>query len=679
MSDKKLIYLADLTHTGVSIASNVFPLAVGLIASYLEVSLPGEYEVELFKYPDDFNRALKRRIPDIVGFSNYSWNCDISMQYARQIREHSPQTIIVFGGPNYGLTPDEVHAFWSRYSWIDFYIVKEGERAFVELLKGLKTVGYDANALKQTPVVLPNCHFQSDQRLIQGPIGPRVTELSEIGSPYLKGLMDKFFDDVLVPMIHTTRGCPFSCTFCSEGNSYYNKVAQVRDVGYSLEQELRYIADRVKQIPDLLITDANFGMYQEDRQKAITIAKVQEEYGWPKHIIVSTGKNRKERIIEVANILNGTMSVAASLQSTDEQILKNIKRANISRDALNEIVAKTEKSDTTTYTELILGLPGDNVTSHISSLRDVVDAGLGIVRIYQLILLPQTELCENATRQKYGMQTKFRINPRGMGRYSFLDQSLVSVECEEICVSNNTLSWEDYLYCREIDLTVEIIHNSKMFPELLGMCKWLDHSWLDFILRVHSRVRRDGRSMTSLYDTFRKDSSKGLWDSQDELERHVRENIDMYLNDTEGTNEMSKGKASAVFLYNRELHDVLYDEMIALITEAGRWDSTIEVYLREMKEISLARKSEFLDTDKPLDVVSHFDIQQLEKVHYLGYPGAYFHSEPRALHFYHTEDQKELIGSYVNQYGKTSLDQKGRILMRAHAHVSRLFRSVEVA
>ena len=52
----------------------------------------------------------------------------------------------------------------------------------------------------------------------------RIKDLDEIPSPYLNGMLDKFFDGKLTPFIETNRGCPFTCSFCHTGNDYFHKL-----------------------------------------------------------------------------------------------------------------------------------------------------------------------------------------------------------------------------------------------------------------------------------------------------------------------------------------------------------------------------------------------------------------------------------------------------------------------
>ena len=669
-TNKTLIYFADLTHTGPVISSNFFPLAAGLLGSTLLREMPDLVDVEIFKYPQDLSEAVARQMPRIVAFSNYSWNCNLAYEYAKQIKEASPETIILFGGPNYGSVHDEMAWFWKRYPLIDFYVVKEGEVAIVELVRALHEVDYDPLRLKKTRTPLGNTHYWWKDELVMGKDLPRIKSLEELPSPYLTGLMDKFFDGVLTPLIHTTRGCPFSCTFCTEGAAYYNKVAQ----RVSLEDELRYIAERIGEVPDLGCTDANFGMFNQDIEKARIIHSIQKEYGWPQRLSVSTGKNKKERVVNVAKMLGQALNVAASLQSTDKNVLDNIKRANISLEALDEMRVETGESGGDTYTELILGLPGDSKKAHIKTLKDVIDADMGIIRMYQLILLPQTELNTSDTRNTYEMKTKHRLMPRSFGRYEILGKEFCAVESEEICIQNKTLPFNDYVECRELDMTVEITHNGGIFDELKGLCKWLEVSWFDFLMMFYADRRSHSEGITKLYDTFREQTTEDIFDTRDELDVGIQKDIDVFL-DTEGSsNEMANAKVFAFFQLQEEIHEALFKQVEKLLKDRGSLDPDLILYLNELEEYCRLKKVD-VTSDLELKMICNFDFEALKEQEFAVNPLSYKLLEPREITICHSEEQKEMIKGYVHQYG-TTLDGLGRILMRVYP-MKKLFRQIK--
>lgn len=485
-------------------------------------------EVDLFKYPDSFSDALIKNPPAIVGFANYSWNYALSCAYAKQIRARWPETVIVFGGPNYGLTSEETEAFWHKNNDIvDFHIVREGEAAFLQLFDALREHGMSASTLKATRAEIGNTHYCAGGDVITGPDLARV-DLAALPSPYLMGMMDKFFDDKLCPLIHTTRGCPFKCAFCTEGSAYYNVVEQRAD---ALEEEMHYLASRVRGPSDLFISDANFGMFKQDHDKARIIADCQKKYDYPKYIHVSTGKNQKARVVEIVKSLNGAVSMAASLQSTDQTVLANVSRSNISVEQLAEAGKMANTTNTGTYSELILGLPGDSIAAHRNSLRDTVDMRFDNIRMYQLVMLPQTELNTPDNRRKYDMRAKFRIMPRSFGRYSIGAVEFVAVESEEILVSSSTLPFEDYVACREMDLTVEILHNGRIYTEVVGVCDSYGLSWFDLIMRFFERRRAFGPEITDMYDAFMRGTTERLWPSAEDLTAYVEHNIDDMLVD----------------------------------------------------------------------------------------------------------------------------------------------------
>ena len=121
-------------------------------------------------------------------------------------------------------------------------------------------------------------------------------DLSQIPSPYLSGRLDEFLDGKLLPITQTNRGCPFTCTFCTEGQSYWTKVKRkTREV---VEGEVKYISSKMnslhssKRRTDLLIADSNFGMFSEDLDTCKVIAEEQDKNGYPKYINVATGKKK---------------------------------------------------------------------------------------------------------------------------------------------------------------------------------------------------------------------------------------------------------------------------------------------------------------------------------------------------------------------------------------------------
>lgn len=654
-----IVYLADFTHEGLLVASNVMPLAIGLIGANIVREIEGA-TVELFKYAGDLDRALGRCLPDVVGFSNYSWSCNLGMAYAQRIKARWPQVVVIAGGPNYGSTEAEHRDFWHRFPCVDFYVVKEGEQATVNLLRELAAHGFDVEATKLGAASLASCHWLQAGMQYQEALMPRVKSLDELPSAYTGGLMDKFFDGVLIPMTHTTRGCPFKCSFCTEGTAYYDKVSKRS----TLSEDLEYIGARRGSLADLYISDANFGMFKEDRDKALAIAEVQRKYDWPRYIHVSGGKNHKERLLEVAAIIGGSMGVAASLQSTNQAVLDNVRRSNISLEQLTGVAREGSKIDANTYAEIILNLPGDTLEAHTQSLRDSVNAGLSYLRMYQLIMLPETDLNTQATRDKFGLQTMWRIMPRCFGRYSFQGEAFNCAEIEEIVVAQDSLSFDEYIACRELDLTVEIVHNANIFRELYGLCGVAHVEWFELVLAFHAKRHT---YLPELYADFKHNTIAPLWESRDEALGFAQEHLGDYLDEKLGTNELFNGKAVAFFNLQEALHDALYTEAAAIGGLAPFGE-----YLGECRRFSLARKRSLLadDIEQPAHRFS-YDFRALLESDFTEDPrelrGAF------SLSFGHDAGQRDTIEQLVHQYGTTTTGL-GRILLRAH--VKKLFRNI---
>jgi hypothetical protein len=349
--------------------------------------------------------------------------------------------------------------------------------------------------------------------------------------------MDKFFDGILSPMMETNRGCPFSCTFCHEGNSLISKVNQ-----FSLERvkaELDYIAAAVEKAPNfisnLMFADPNFAMYERDYEIVEHIEKIQQRQNWPRSIFASTGKNKKERIAKALRKLNGSMSMWMSVQSMDPVVLREIQRENISTSQMLALAGVYQEFGLPTLSELILGLPGDSYERHVKSLADVVEAGIEIIDTYTCMLLNGTKLNSALSRATYKIGSHFRVIPRDFAK---LSNGRIAVEIEEIISSTNTMSFEDYQEARKLHLMVAVVYNGGGFGPLLRFLRHKKTPVIQFLERLVADIHSAPSSVQTIFQSFMRLTREELWNSEEELRDYVYsgDNYNKLLNGEIGIN-----------------------------------------------------------------------------------------------------------------------------------------------
>ena len=138
------IFLADLVHNhhaGDNQISGsedfVVPLNVGNLSSFIKSQLNDVVDIKIFKYPKDLLDALKTIQPDIIGFSSYIWNAELNIKLVNYIKELYPNIVIVLGGPTIRSESKDIEKYLKERRNVDAYILFEGERPFLELIKQL--------------------------------------------------------------------------------------------------------------------------------------------------------------------------------------------------------------------------------------------------------------------------------------------------------------------------------------------------------------------------------------------------------------------------------------------------------------------------------------------------------------------------------------------------------------
>jgi len=513
------IYLADLTYDTVDLQTAVFPLNIGYIASYCKKRFASKVDITLFKYIDELDRAINESPPDILGMSNYVWNHRVSLEMFRMLSKKNPYALKIWGGPNFPMDLPSQKKFLNEFSEIDVYVPLEGEIGFSNVIE--KVLHSDSKEEFREKVLsspIDNCLFLGlDGKLQYHFTENRITNLDEIPSPYTSGVMDKFFDDRLSPMLQTNRGCPFACTFCVDGGDGVNKINS-----FSLERvysDIDYIMAHVsKKMHDLEISDLNFGMYPRDLQISQYLAKRKKTYDFPHNIHVTTGKNKKERIIKAIECLAGSIRLCMSVQSMDDDVLKNIRRSNISVEEMMGLAPAIKNSGLDTTSEVILGLPGETFETHLQSLRALLNANMDHILVYSCMVLIGSQMDTPEQRKKWGLKTKFRILVKDFAK---LSNGKKVIEIEEVVIGSNTMTFEDYLNLRSIDFAIYASNTIPIFKPLL---KFLREHEIDLTELFHRSIKQaiNSTSIDKTFKKFRQLTIDELWDTPEELEAHYQ-------------------------------------------------------------------------------------------------------------------------------------------------------------
>ena len=509
------IFLGDLIYNAVGTYTGVFPLNIGYIASSCISRFGNDVDITLFKYIDDLDKAINESPPTILGLSNYAWTHNISLELFQMLKIKNPNALTVWGGPNFPADMEDQKKFMKKYSQVDVYVPIEGETGFSNVVElALSSKSEDELQTKISEKPIEGCITRDSTGDLQynNPV-IRTSKLDEIPSPYLTGIMDKFFDGKLTPMMQTNRGCPFTCSFCVDGLDNVQKVNSFSTE--RVKNELNYISQHVPQnIHSLHFSDLNFGMFPRDLEICDAINQTKEKYNYPTRVLTTTGKNKKDKIIEAIRRLDGAMSLTMSVQSMDEQVLKNIRRENISTDVMLALMPAVREAGLLTESEVILGLPGETYQTHLDTIKKLIHAKLDSIQVYTCMLLDGSEMATPHERSKWGFKTKFRVLPSD---FSKISNGKNILEIEEVIVGNNTLSFDEYV---ELRVFAFVLWSSTFGIIYAPILKFLRHNNIDafdLFFQMMKQVNTLPLNIKNIFDSFKEKTIGELWDSKEEI------------------------------------------------------------------------------------------------------------------------------------------------------------------
>jgi radical SAM superfamily enzyme YgiQ (UPF0313 family) len=331
-----------------------FPYSIASLVSYIKSKseLAKNFNFEKsFVFRDKIDDCIENALDsEILLCSCYVWNWAITTHLAREVKKKNPECTIIFGGPQ---IPDLSPDFFKENPFVDIVVHGEGEYVFEEILRAyLKDKDYSQIKGVETK------NFRTAPQ-------ERINNLDELPSPYLTNtvweLVDKVDGVKWISSWETNRGCPYQCTFCDWGSATFTKVRKWDES--KIFKEIQWFGEN--KIPYIDCCDANFGIFQaRDFRIAEKLKEVALETHYPERIRPAWAKNSSEKIIPIAKQLQegGVLgAVTLAVQSLDKNTLDIMKRANIKFDSFGELTTTFRENNIPTYTELIMGLPGETL------------------------------------------------------------------------------------------------------------------------------------------------------------------------------------------------------------------------------------------------------------------------------------------------------------------------------
>jgi len=416
---KKHIYFVEVNSVYSGIEKKLkLPYSTGLIKSWVlqNKTIEDNYDFpDWICHRDDIDEIFDRiKNPSIVGFSCFTWNWKFNKLLAKRIKDEYPNCLIVFGGkepPNAAWLQQNPE--WIKdYPYVDIIVHTEGEVSFEEIL---------IEHLNETPdyTHIQGCTINHGDSHTITPPRARIVDLGESPSPYLSGIFDdvykkyKDMDFMFSAVIESARGCPYACTFCEIGDSYFTKIKQ---------QPIQQVFDEIEWIGSHgidYIDDAtsNFGIFHDrDTEIAEWLVHCNEKYGNPQTFKVDWAKSKAMRLFSIAKILHDGglhRGMTLAMQSLDDQVLKAVKRKNlVNDDDIQEITKVYETAGISTYIEIILGLPDETLEGFKQGLCRTLEIGEhNHVGMYVLVALRNTPFGDKEYIEKYEIKSKRILAP----------------------------------------------------------------------------------------------------------------------------------------------------------------------------------------------------------------------------------------------------------------------------
>ena len=382
-----------------------------------------EYTINQQK--DDIMRDIYLEHPDVVCVSCYIWNLSFVKELMADLIKILPGADFWAGGPEVSYDAEK---FLTENSEFKGVMVGEGEETFKEL------AGY---YVEKNPQDLKDmtgiCYRDGDQIIHNG--WRQIMDLSSI--PFIYKDLSEFKNRIIY--YESSRGCPFSCSYCL---SSIDKKLRFRDTE-TVKKELQFFIDN--KVPQVKFVDRTFNC-KHDHAMAIWKYINEHDNGVTNfHFEISADLLREEELQEMSTMRPSLIQLEIGVQSTNPDTIKAIHRT-MDFEKLKGIVDRIHSfGNIHQHLDLIAGLPYEDYDSFRHSFNDVYALKPQQLQLGFLKVLKGSHMMEMC--REYGIVYKTQ-------------------EPYEV-LSTKWLDYDHVLKLKTVENMVEVYYNSGQFQNTL--------------------------------------------------------------------------------------------------------------------------------------------------------------------------------------------------------------------
>ena len=313
-------------------------------------------EIQIAEYTinqqiDDILMDLYKKKPDILCFSCYIWNLSYVEELVRELGKIFPSVPIWVGGPEVSYDTKDV---LERLPEVTGVIFGEGEKTFLEVVEYYHGKDMQLSEIK-------GIAYRGEEGEFLQNSWREVMDLSEV--PFVYHDMADFKNKIIY--YESSRGCPFSCSYCL---SSIDKCLRFRKLEL-VEKELQFFID--EEVPQVKFVDRTFNC---NHKHAIAIWKYIKEHDkgiTNFHFEVAADLLNEEELKLIESMRPGLIQLEIGVQSTNEQTIREIRRTMRFEEVARIVQRINQGENVHQHLDLIAGLPYEGMESFQKSFDDV--------------------------------------------------------------------------------------------------------------------------------------------------------------------------------------------------------------------------------------------------------------------------------------------------------------------